>query len=47
MKRLDLFIDIYYDLTKALGVMVEPNFGLDRAGDIKVLMRIYLERKNC
>ena len=28
-------IDIYYDLCKALGVSVEPNFGPDRAGDIK------------
>ena len=28
-------IDIYYDLCKALGKNVEPNFGPDRAGDIK------------
>lgn len=28
-------IDIYYGLTKALGVKIEPNFGPDRAGDIK------------
>ena len=28
-------IDIYYGLTKALGVDIEPNFGPDRAGDIK------------
>ena len=28
-------IDIYYGLTKALGLDVEPNFGPDRAGDIK------------
>ncbi len=28
-------IDLYYDLTKALGVDVEPIFGPDRAGDIK------------
>lgn len=31
----EYLIDIYYDLTKALGVDVEPHFGLDRAGDIK------------
>lgn len=28
-------IDIYYDLCKALNMNVEPNFGPDRAGDIK------------
>lgn len=28
-------IDIYYKLTDALGLEVEPNFGPDRAGDIK------------
>lgn len=28
-------LDIYYGLTRALGVNVEPNFGPDRAGDIK------------
>jgi len=28
-------LDIYYELTKALGVDVEPYFGPDRAGDIK------------
>ena len=31
----EYLIDIYYALTKALGVDVEPNFGPDRAGDIK------------
>ena len=31
----DYLIDIYYGLTKALGLNVEPNFGPDRAGDIK------------
>ena len=31
----DYLIDIYYGLTKALGVNIEPNFGPDRAGDIK------------
>lgn len=31
----EYLLDIYYDLTKALGVEVEPNFGPDRAGDIK------------
>ena len=31
----EYLIDIYYDLTKALGVDIEPNFGPDRAGDIK------------
>lgn len=31
----EYLIDIYYDLTKALGVNVEPNFGPDRKGDIK------------
>ena len=28
-------IDIYYGLTKALGVDIEPNYGPDRPGDIK------------
>lgn len=28
-------IDIYYTLTKALGKEIEPNFGPERAGDIK------------
>ncbi len=31
----EYLIDIYYGLTKALGVDVEPNFGPDRNGDIK------------
>lgn len=31
----EYLIDIYYDLTEALGLTVEPNFGPDRAGDIK------------
>lgn len=31
----EVLIDIYYGLTEALGVDVEPNFGPDRAGDIK------------
>lgn len=31
----EYLIDIYYGLTKALGVDIEPNFGSDRAGDIK------------
>lgn len=31
----EYLIDIYYDLCKALGREVEPNFGPDRAGDIK------------
>ena len=31
----EYLIDIYYDLCKALGTKVEPNFGPDRAGDIK------------
>ena len=31
----EYLIDIYYGLTKALGIDVEPNFGPDRAGDIK------------
>lgn len=31
----EYLIDIYYGLTKALGKDVEPNFGPDRAGDIK------------
>ncbi len=31
----EYLIDIYYGLTNALGLDVEPNFGPDRAGDIK------------
>ena len=31
----EYLIDIYYGLTKALRVQVEPNFGPDRKGDIK------------
>lgn len=31
----EYLIDIYYGLTKALGLDVEPNFGPERAGDIK------------
>lgn len=31
----EYLIDIYYYLTKALGVDIEPNYGPDRAGDIK------------
>ena len=31
----EYLIDIYYDLCKALGKNVEPNFGPDRVGDIK------------
>lgn len=31
----EYLIDIYYSLTKSLGVEIEPNFGPDRAGDIK------------
>lgn len=31
----EYLIDIYYDLTKALDVDIEPNFGVDRVGDIK------------
>ena len=31
----EYLIDIYYGLTAALGVGIEPNFGPDRAGDIK------------
>lgn len=31
----EYLIDIYYGLTKALGVDIEPNFEYDRAGDIK------------
>lgn len=31
----EYLIDIYYGLTKALDLDVEPNFGPDRAGDIK------------
>ena len=31
----EYLIDIYYGLTKALGVDVEPNFGPERVGDIK------------
>ena len=31
----EYLIDIYYELCKALDLQVEPNFGPDRAGDIK------------
>lgn len=31
----EYLIDIYYSLTRALGKNIEPNFGPDRAGDIK------------
>lgn len=31
----EYLLDIYYGLTKALGVDVEPNFGPERAGDIR------------
>lgn len=31
----EYLIDIYYALTRALGKDIEPNFGPDRAGDIK------------
>ena len=31
----EYLIDIYYSLCKALGKEIEPNFGPDRAGDIK------------
>ena len=31
----EYLIDIYYGLTKALGVDIEPNYGPNRAGDIK------------
>lgn len=31
----EYLLDIYYGLTKALGLDVEPNFGPDRKGDIK------------
>ena len=31
----EYLIDIYYGLTQALGVDIEPNFGPERAGDIK------------
>lgn len=31
----EYLIDIYYDLCRALDLNVEPNFGPDRAGDIK------------
>lgn len=31
----EYLIDIYYGLTKSLGLDVEPNFGPDRKGDIK------------
>lgn len=31
----EYLIDIYYDLAKALGKEIEPNYGPDRAGDIK------------
>ena len=31
----EYLIDIYYGLTKALGIDIEPKYGPDRAGDIK------------
>lgn len=31
----EYLIDIYYALTKALGVNIKPNFGPERKGDIK------------
>ena len=31
----EYLIDIYYGLTEALGLNIEPNYGPDRAGDIK------------
>ena len=31
----EVLIDIYYELCRALGIEREPNFGPDRAGDIK------------
>ena len=31
----EYLLDIYYGLTNALGINIEPNFGPDRAGDIK------------
>lgn len=31
----EFLIDVYYDLCDALGVKVEPNFGPNRAGDIR------------
>ncbi len=31
----EYLVDIYYELTKALGKDIEPNYGPDRAGDIK------------
>ena len=31
----EYLIDVYHDLCKALGTDIEPNFGPDRAGDIK------------
>lgn len=31
----EYLIDIYYELTKALGKSIEPHFGPERAGDIK------------
>lgn len=31
----EFLIDIFYGLTKALGLEIEPNFGPDRKGDIK------------
>ena len=33
--RREYLIDIYHSLTRALGKDIEPNFGPDRAGDIK------------
>ena len=31
----EYLLDIYYGLTEALGLVIEPNFGPDRPGDIK------------
>lgn len=31
----EYLVDIYYGLTEALGVNIEPKYGPDRAGDIK------------
>ncbi len=39
----EYLIDIYYGLTKALGVDVEPNFGPDRKGRHKALKRRYFK----
>ena len=36
----EYLIDIYYGLTKALGVDIEPKFGSDRVGDRSIQMLI-------